>query len=225
MLLILGLAVSVSASGQTNAVHVWTLKSGGRFTGDYFTSGVQMVVIKSHGTNCLLKITDLTTNDWLYFQECKSAVRQCQLDAESAQMLAGGKIEFTAKLIDNFPEKAANRQGWMDAKFDDLSDIGLYGRDKDYLLGFRVEDKNGDSYYCTVFKKDPHTDQPAPELAEVMKLKKGDRVRFWGCPVEEDIGSRRIKFCINHVEMIQTAAEAAEIEAMKPNEGFKFPER
>jgi hypothetical protein len=67
------LLTTVTALAQTNLIHTWTLKSGASVAGDYFTSGALAVVIKSHGTNCILKISDLTTNDWLYFQDCKSA--------------------------------------------------------------------------------------------------------------------------------------------------------
>jgi hypothetical protein len=74
---------ALTVSAQTNSVHNWTLKTGAVFPGDYLSSGTQMVVIKSHGTNCLLKISDLSTNDWRYFQECKAAQRQRQLAAEA----------------------------------------------------------------------------------------------------------------------------------------------
>ena len=72
------IVAALTVSAQTNSVHNWTLKSGAVVPGDYYTSGKLMVVIKSHGTNCLLKISDLSTNDWLYFQECKAAQQQRQ---------------------------------------------------------------------------------------------------------------------------------------------------
>jgi hypothetical protein len=224
-LLIFVLAASVFASEQTNAIHVWTLKSGDHFTGDYFTSGAQMVVIKNHGTNCLLKIVDLTTNDWLYFQDCKTAALQRQLDAEAAQLKAAGKIELDATLMEHFPEKVVNRQCWIDGEFNELNDLFVYGKDKDYLLGFFIKDRDGKNCISGVFKKNPHDDQPAPELAEVMKLKHGDRVRLLGCPLESEDGNRQLRFYVNHVEVIQTKAEVDVIEAMKPDEGLKFPER
>ncbi|HTX20498.1 MAG TPA: hypothetical protein VMD27_01370 [Candidatus Aquilonibacter sp.] len=208
--------VTLAASAQTNSVHTWTLKTGAKFTGDYFTSGTEAIVIKSHGTNCLLKISDLSTNDWLYFQDCKAAQRQHQLDAEATQMRAAGQMEFTSKMLENFPEKVMNQQGWMDGTFEDFSAIGLYGDDKDFLLGFWIKDKSDDAFDdCVVFKKNPHDDQPAPELAEVMNLKQGDRVRFFGCPQEKEEGDRDLRFYISHVEMIESAADAAAIEKVK----------
>jgi len=69
---------ALTVSAQTNSVHNWTLKSGAVFSGDYFSSGTQMIVIKSSGTNCILKISELSTSDWLYFKDCKAAQRQMQ---------------------------------------------------------------------------------------------------------------------------------------------------
>jgi hypothetical protein len=76
------MVAALTVSAQTNSVHNWTLKSGAVFSGDYFSSGTTMVVIKSHGTNCLLKISELSTNDWLYFQDCKVAQERHQLEAK-----------------------------------------------------------------------------------------------------------------------------------------------
>src|ERR1017187_6424629 len=109
-----------------------------------------MVVIKCNGTNCLLKISELSTNDWLYFQDCKAAQRQRQLDAEVAQMRAAGWLEFASDLIKNFPEKVRDqipgdgtiihKYGWMDATFRSLNGGGEGG------LGFGVLDSQGNSF-------------------------------------------------------------------------------
>jgi hypothetical protein len=142
----------LTASAQTNTVHNWTLKSGAVFSGDYFTSGTEMVIIKSHGTNCLLKISELSTNDWLYFYECKMNQRQMQLDAEAKQMIAAGMVEATANLIRDFPERFSGAGGWMDAKFIKVDSSFLAYPDA--CLGFPVEDKNGDEFYdCAVEKE------------------------------------------------------------------------
>jgi hypothetical protein len=207
--------VALAVPAQTNAVHNWTLKSGAVFPGDYFTSGAKMVVIKSNGTNCLLKISELSTNDWLYFQNCKAVQRQRQLDAEAAQMLAAGKIELDGTLLKHFPEKIINRQCWLDGEFEELSDLFLYGQDKDYVLRFYIRDKNGESCLSGVFKKDPHTDQVAPELAEVMQLKHGDRVRLFGSPIESEDGNHNLRFYVTQVEMIESAADAAAVKKVR----------
>jgi len=173
---------ALTVSAQTNTVHNWTLKSGAVFPGDYFTSGAQMVVIKSNGTNCLLKISELSTNDWLYFQDCKADQRQRQLDAEAVQMRAAGIIELDDTLMEHFPEKVINRQCWLDGEFDELNDLLIYGSEKDNLLGFFILDRNSKKCISGVIKKDPQTDQATPELAAVMQLKHGDRVRLFGRP-------------------------------------------
>ena len=90
---------ALTVSAQTNSVHNWTLKSGAVFPGDYFTSGTQMVVIKSHGTNCLLKISELSTNDWLYFQECKAAERQAEHQKYIASLT--NRVIQVVAVIDN----------------------------------------------------------------------------------------------------------------------------
>ena len=220
---VLFLLAVMSASAQTNAVHTWTMKSGVTFTGDYFTSGAQAVAIKVHGTNCLLKIADLTTNDWLYFQDCKFAQRQRQLNAEAGQMQSAGLIEFTGKYIDNFPEKTYERNGWLDATFEGLDPDYVYAQME---LGFDVEDKNGDFINkCYVEKVFPPTQvmspdeiqnlPPSPLLPEVLNLKKGDKVRLIGKVVEGSFYSQHVLFHVQKVEMIQTAAETAKIEVVR----------
>ncbi|HTX20278.1 MAG TPA: serine protease [Candidatus Aquilonibacter sp.] len=45
------------------APRTWILKTGETVTGNYFSSGTTAVVIKVGGTNCILKISDLSSND------------------------------------------------------------------------------------------------------------------------------------------------------------------
>lgn len=179
------MVAALTVSAQTNSVHTWTLKTGAKFTGDYFTSGTEMVVIKSHGTNCLLKISDLSTNDWLYFQECKAAQRQRQLDAKAVtasaagvdtkSLVAQGYIEFTPKLIENYPEKVDHQNGWMDAEFSSIGGAAKYHEDFNDMLGFSVV-ADGSSYdHCVVVKNlSTHIDD------QIMKLKDGDKIRLTG---------------------------------------------
>jgi hypothetical protein len=114
MFVLLLIVAALTVSAQTNSVHNWTLKSGAVFPGDYFTSGAKMVVIKSHGTNCLLKISDLSTNDWLYFQDCKAAQRQRQLaaEAEAKQQIADEQQDMRDKVagIYEFEERNGRTQ-------------------------------------------------------------------------------------------------------------------
>ena len=53
----------------TAAPHTWVLKTGETIIGDYFSSGTSTLVIKTGGTNCFIKISDLSTNDQAYVAE------------------------------------------------------------------------------------------------------------------------------------------------------------
>ncbi|MGA3267193.1 MAG: hypothetical protein ABSE16_10260 [Verrucomicrobiota bacterium] len=207
--------VALASWAQTNAVHNWTLKSGATFSGDYFTSGTQMVVIKSHGTNCLLNISDLSTNDWIYFQECKTAQHQRQLDAEAAQMRANGKMEFSVQLFEHFPESVVNRYGWIDATFEGLDDSFVESKEDE--LGFDIRENNESYYRCRVIKRNPYNDVPEPIVSEIMGLRRGDRVRFigMGMPDIMNDSDKFSAFYVSNVEMIESAADAAAAKNIK----------
>jgi hypothetical protein len=226
-LLLVFAALTVSA--QTNSIHTWTLKTGAIISGDYISSGTQMVVIKDSGTNFFLKITDLTTNDWLYFQECKAAQRQHQLDTEAAQMRAAGLVEFTSDLIENFPEKVNGHDGWMDGTFMRLdSDAAGYMMDgsklSDLRLGFDVEDKNRNSFRNAFVPKQilgpnylagDYNDQRPNELVSVVtSLKEGDQIRLIG-HVLATTDFR--EFEIQKIKMIESAVDAAAVKKVKEN--------
>jgi hypothetical protein len=220
-LVLLFAIVALNVSAQTNSVHNWTLKTGAVFSGDYISSGTQMVVIKNSGTNCLLKISDLSTNDWLYFQECKAAQRQRQLDAEAAQLKTDGYLELSGKLIENFPEQTQGRQGWMDGEFNYL--------DANYCdpameLGLTVEDVNGDYFRKCVVEKnllgpnfmagDNSDIKPNPLAIVASNLKRGDRVRLIGT-VASPINTDYRRLTVERIEMIESAADAAAVKKIK----------
>jgi hypothetical protein len=213
---------------QTNAVHNWLLKTGAAFPGDFVSSGSQMVVIKNHGTNYFLKISDLSTNDWLYFYECKTNQRQMQLDAEAAQFQNTGMIEFTAKLIEHFPEKVLPYQkGWMDVTFNDLSQSEVEVPEME--IGLFVTDQNGDSFFrATIFKQlnRPELDTaavPNPLANAVLNFKRGDKIRLIGhCypkfsdSIHEIAGTPdKAGFLVEQIEMIEPAAEAEAVKKVK----------
>jgi hypothetical protein len=117
------------------APHQWSLKSGEHFSGDYLSSGTSAVVFRVSGTNCIVKISDLSTNDQLQIaqlreareksrQEDQTAKRQAWFDEQAKRLSAHGQIEFTVDLMKNFPEKLKSPKGdqiskdcWMDAEF------------------------------------------------------------------------------------------------------------
>jgi hypothetical protein len=209
------------------APHTWTLKTGAAFPGDFVSSGSQMVVIENSGTNYFLKITDLSTNDWLYFQECKAAQRQRQFDAEAAQLRADGKMEFTSDLIENFPEKVRLKNGWMDAEFLYFDSMG--GRNNEMDLGFCVKDSQG-KYFCHCcvsreiygqnFLNDPSQIKPNPFVDVISNLKDGDKVRFFGNVDDPRTGAIdewnvTYHFFVDRIEMIESAADSAAVKKVK----------
>ena len=216
------------------APHNWILKTGKTVAGGYVSSGTTKLVIKTDGTNCILNISELSTNDWLYLYECKTNQRQTQLDVEAAQMRATGKIEFTADLIKNFPEKVRGKNGWMDAVFKDFDQFA--GRSSEIDLGFDVEDSLGKSYaHCLVCKTlhgpnwpndQGQNDSPNPLVSVISNLKHGDKVRFYGSvndrgPLSDDYTTQF--FYIDRIEMIESAAAAAAVKKIKEQLDFAAP--
>jgi hypothetical protein len=182
-----------------------------------------MVVIKNHGTNYFLKISDLSTNDWLYFYECKTNQRQSQLNTEAEQLKNDGLIELTEKLIENFPEKVDDHNGWMDVKFVELREDYVYPRME---LGFWVEDKNGDSFFKCYTEKEflpDHISNPEnisnfpsnPLIPVITNLRRGDKVRLIGEVVNGSFYSQHRLFHVEKVEMIEPAAEAEAVKKVK----------
>lgn len=168
------------------------------------------------------------TGGWLYFQDCKAAQRQRQLDAEAAQFQNTGMIEFTAKLIEHFPEKVLPyRNGWMDVTFNDLSQSEV--EVPEIQIGLFVTDQNGDSFFrATIFKQlnRPELNTPAvpnPLANAVLNFKRGDKIRLIGhCypkfsdSIHEIAGTPdRAGFLVEQIEMIESAADAAAVKKAK----------
>jgi TPR repeat protein len=53
------------------APRTWVLKTGETVTCDYVSSGTTTLVVKTHGTNYFIKLSDLSTNDQAYVAEIK----------------------------------------------------------------------------------------------------------------------------------------------------------
>lgn len=212
---------------QTTAPRVWTFQTGMTISGDYYSSGTEMVVIKHDGTNCFLRIADISPKDQAYVAENQFKQRQALLASETNEMLNTGMVEFTVQQSKNFPEKT-KVNCWMDAEFEEINSDELLDltRDseadareiaaiageqadnmdfRDDFLGVHVADKNGDSFnYCFASKKPPMVD-------DLMKLHKGDRVRLWG--YVDNFGGGfggdeyQLWFQIYRIEIIETVAE------------------
>ena len=145
---------------------LWVLTNGVVVSGEYVSSGTSTLVIKQHGTNFFIPLTALSEENRKNVAQRHEAIVQARLaaeskqiqlaqrsplDAEADQMAQAGMIEFTAKLVENFPEEVDGKSGWMDANFSRLDDIAV-SRPREFL-GFRVKDKNGDFYdHCLVAK-------------------------------------------------------------------------
>jgi len=196
---IVGLTLLAAAAPRT-----WVLKTGVTVTGDYVSSGTTALVVKTGGTNFILKISDLSTDDQAYVAEIQAKQKQGRFDAETNQMAKAGMIEFTVKLIENVPEKVDGQSGWMDADFIELTDFAI-SRPRE-LLGFAVKDKNGDSYfYCVVEKNSDN--KPNPLVPVIANLKDGDKMRLLGKVLRHTVGRDGRAFHVEKVEMIESAAE------------------
>ncbi len=217
------------------APRTWVLKTGETVTGDYFSSGTTTLVVKTGGTNCFIKISDLSTNDQADVVEMQVAQRQARLNAETNQLVANGYFEATVSLMKNFPEKFKEiSNNWMDVEFDELNNDNLLelqracDAENKYLssiagnspeefqfdwrengLGFYVKDKNGNYYgYCWVSKH-------MPVINDLVKLKKGDKVRLIGNvdAMGKSFGSfggsdqYQLWFQVLKIEIIEYAAE------------------
>lgn len=202
---------------QTNLI--WSLKDGREIQGDYYTSGTQAIVLRTAGTNLILNVAELSTNSFIQYLKCKYEARERQMAYEAGQLKATGQIEFTVKMFEDFPEKAQNQKGWMDAVYEGTDDTFLLAGDKDYLVGFCLKDNEGDRYCkCAVFKINPNDNTPAPDLAKIMALKKGDYVRFYGVP--QDRGDyNELWFVAANAQLIQSATDRGAIEESQ----FKIP--
>lgn len=201
------------------APHSWILKTGKTFDGEFVSSGTAVVVVRRDGTNYFLKISDLATNELSYLATMQVAQRQARLDLESKQMLQAGMAEFTADLIEHFPEKVRSKNGWMDAEFIDFNTTG--GRSPERDLGFYVKDSQGKTFssccvsrlfYGQGFINDPSLIRPNPFIDVISKLKKGDKVRFVGNvddPRTTGFGDGFVTyhFFVDRIEMIESAAE------------------
>lgn len=211
------------------APRIWTFQTGVTISGDYYSSGDQFVVIKHNGTNCFLRIGDLSSNDQAYVAENQFEQRQARLAAETNQMVNEGMVEFTVKQAKNFPEKM-KEHCWMDAEFveinsDELLELTRNSNDQiqemstiagdnpdDYktdwredFLGLHVTDKNGDFYnYCFASKR-------MDVANDLMKLHSGDKIRLIGYVdnMGASLGDDEYQpwFQIYQIEIIESKAE------------------
>ncbi len=209
------------ADAQTNiaqaaaAPRVWTFQTGKTISGDYYSSGTTMVVIKHEGTNCFLRISDLSSNDQAYVSQIQFGQRQARLDAETNEFLQKGVIEVNAQFIESFPEQTEEKLGWMDVEFESLDPI--YTDDPELELGFDVDDKNGDSFDKCFMEKEMDG-SPNPLVAVVASLKRGDKVRLLG-GVIYDYQHECERFAVLKIEMIESKAEQDAREASESAAG------
>src|ERR1700685_942992 len=116
-LTVIAMVLGWKAEAQTNvaqstAPRVWTFQTGVTVSGDYYSSGNEFTVIKHDGTNCFLRISDLSSNDQAYVSQIQFGQRQARLDAETNEFLQKGVIEVNAQFIESFPEQTDEKLGW-----------------------------------------------------------------------------------------------------------------
>lgn len=202
---------SLLARAQTNEVRTWSLTTGQTFTGSYYTSGAKTVVIKSNGTNALLPIECLSSNDWLYYYNRKIVAQKIQFDAEAARFRAGGFTEFTSDYINNFPEKNQYQNGWWDVTFERFDKFA--GSEAWMDVGFDIRDTDENNFDgCAVKKENDGGDwMPNPLANQITVLKYGDKIRLIGWvkakPGYETDAVPEMIFYVDRFEIIETAAD------------------
>jgi len=185
------------------APRMWTFRTGVTVTGDYVSSGTTKVVIRRSGTNFILNLSDLSTNDRAYVAQRQL---QARLGAETNQFLEEGMIELSAKLIENSPEKVNWTRGWMDVEFSGFSsfDDPLDAGEDDYELMLSVKDSSGDLYSrVEVIKLLSNGPNPVAELAAT--LRQGDKIRLIGT-AHNPVGEYS-SFEVEKIQVIEKAAE------------------
>ena len=70
------LGICAFALYAVGAPHTWILNTGDKIKGEYLSSTKKKVFIVNNGTNCAVKITDLSTNDLAYIAETQFARRR-----------------------------------------------------------------------------------------------------------------------------------------------------
>jgi hypothetical protein len=188
---------------QTNgAPRIWTLQTGATISGNYYSSGNEFVVIKHDGTNCLLRINALSQGDQKFVQ---AEIRSRNLNAETNAFNQEGLINFSGKIIENFPIENWKKEGWMDAEFRGVQQYA--GRDSFEDLGFYLKDDDGNLLmHCAVDKDDSEL------VKAVMGLKEGDKIRtigtIWLDAAEvANLNHPTAYFIVTKIEMIESKAE------------------
>ena len=73
------LGIFAVATLATAAPHAWVLKTGETVTGDYVSSSTITIVVKTDGTNCSLKISDLSSNDLAFVKNIQKTNNEAAL--------------------------------------------------------------------------------------------------------------------------------------------------
>lgn len=213
----------------TAAPRIWTFQTGVTITGDYVSSGTTMVVIKHDGTNCFLRISDLSSNDLAYILPMQTQQRVdqriSQLNAETNHLNDSGLNNFSISYLENFGNETWDKQGWMDVIYRGLDQ---YGGRNSLDLGFDVADDSGGFFdHCAVEKEilvnGNYEDTTPNSLVDVItKLKDGDRIRLFGKVWQsaDDVMNNNHPeswFIVSQVEMIETKAESDIIKEAQDN--------
>ncbi len=81
----------------------WVLKTAETVTGDYVSSGTTTLVIKTDGTNCFIKLSDLSADDQAYVAEIK-------INGEAGQPIVPIDGLFGIKLGEQLPRSCTNSE-------------------------------------------------------------------------------------------------------------------
>jgi hypothetical protein len=100
------IAILIFVTVAVAAPHNWVLKTGETVSGDYVSSGTTTLVIKTHDTNCLIKIFELSDDDQTYVAATKAGV-------ESGQIVKPIDGLFGIKLGQPLPSSCTNSESYF----------------------------------------------------------------------------------------------------------------
>lgn len=164
--LVLSVACCFSAKSQ---VRTWTDGDGRTIQAELISiEGNGEIIIERHPEKLRFRISPdrFSEEDKQYIQRFR----------DTKPMRDAGYLEFTERLIKNFPEKVDQRQGWFDGRFLEVSSsmLEIYLSDSVYIsLGFRAQDSNGDTFNKFIARKKEFSDT-------LLALKKGQKIRVVG---------------------------------------------
>jgi len=156
------------------APRTWILKTGETVTGDYVSSGTTTLVVKTHGTNHFVELSDLSTNDQAYVAEQKAVYARLVKQEAIAKFQNEFDLAYD-KFHDNYEYTSKKKM----SSPGDIFKISMFAY---------VRDKNERPDYVTVhFVSDSPGIWLFRPTTDVIFLYDGNRKAFSDVDVDQDV--------------------------------------